>query len=174
MIKPKVKIYIDGANIFYAQKEMGWSLDWLKIKEYLAKHYAITEIRYYQGIKEDDANIARYLKYLDHLGVTVITKPLKVIKISDRHPMKQLHNYTEIYKCNFDVEITADMIFDRTNIDEYILFSGDSDFDYVVKRLRDVGKRFTVYSSKKVLSWELKLAVNRYEFLEKYQENFAK
>ena len=66
------------------------------------------------------------------------------------------------------------MIFDRTNIDEYILFSGDSDFDYVVKRLRDVGKRFTVYSSKKVLSWELKLAVNRYEFLEKHKESFAK
>ncbi len=26
------KVYIDGANVFYTQKKMGWSLDWLKMK----------------------------------------------------------------------------------------------------------------------------------------------
>jgi len=29
--KPKAKTYIDGANIFYTQKKLGWSLDWQKI-----------------------------------------------------------------------------------------------------------------------------------------------
>ena len=85
-----------------------------------------------------------------------------------------LHRYKRIYKCNFDVEITADMIFDRGNLDEYILFSGDSDFDYAVKRLQSVGKTITVYSSKKVLSWELKLATNKFRYLEKYKEKFCR
>ena len=53
-------------------------------------------------------------------------------------------------------------------------FSGDSDFDYVVKRLKDVGKKIIVYSSKKVLSWELKLAANRYEYLEKRKKEFSR
>ena len=33
--KPTVKIYIDGANIFYTQKRLGWFIDWVKTKEYL-------------------------------------------------------------------------------------------------------------------------------------------
>lgn len=32
-MRPKVKIYIDGANIFYTQKKLGWSIDWKKIKD---------------------------------------------------------------------------------------------------------------------------------------------
>ncbi|OGF27729.1 hypothetical protein A2477_03570 [Candidatus Falkowbacteria bacterium RIFOXYC2_FULL_47_12] len=170
----KAKVYIDGANIFYAQKKMGWVLDWAKVKSFLADSHDIIEYRYYQGVKEGDGNITDYLKYLDAIHFTVMTKPVKKIKINSGHPLSKLYQYKEMYKCNFDVEMTADMIFDRGNIDEYILFSGDSDFDYVIKRLRDVGKRFTVYSSRKVLSWELKFAVSRYEILEKYKDMLRK
>ncbi len=170
----KTKVYIDGANVFYAQKKMGWVLDWAKIKNYLTKNYSITEWWYYQGVKENDEKMGKYLKYLDKIGFRVITKPVKKIKIGKQNLFQQQENYGEIYKCNFDVEITADMIFDRQHIDLYILFSGDSDFDYVVKRLRDVGKKIIVYSSRKVLSWELKLAVNKYYFLEKERVKFAR
>ena len=172
--KSKIKVYIDGANIFYAQKKMGWSLDWKKIKKYLSEKYEVIEFKYYQGLKKGDNSVVSYLKYLDHLGFVTMTKPVKIIKINNNHPMSKLHNYKEIYKCNFDVEITADMIFDRQNVDECILFSGDSDFDYVVKRLRDVGKKIIVFSSKKVLSWELKLVANKYEYLEKYKKEFSR
>jgi len=34
-MKPKAKVYIDGANMFYTQKKLEWFLDWKKIKEYL-------------------------------------------------------------------------------------------------------------------------------------------
>jgi len=34
--KPKVKVYIDGANVFYTQKKLGCSLDWQKVKDYLS------------------------------------------------------------------------------------------------------------------------------------------
>ncbi len=39
--KPKVKVYIDGANMFYAQKHLGWNLDWGKIKDFLEKNKGI-------------------------------------------------------------------------------------------------------------------------------------
>ena len=57
----KAKVYIDGANIFYAQKKMGWVLDWAKVKSFLADSHDIIEYRYYQGVKEGDGNITDYL-----------------------------------------------------------------------------------------------------------------
>ena len=41
MDKSSAKVYVDGANIFYAQKKAGWSLDWVKIK-----------VIYLDGLKE--------------------------------------------------------------------------------------------------------------------------
>lgn len=172
--KPKVKVYIDGANMFYTQKKLEWSFDWKEIKKFLVKHYMVSEFRYYVGVKQKDEKMAKYLKYLDAVGFVVITKPIKVIKIGNDHPMRRLYNYSEIYKSNFDVEITADMIFDRQNIDEFILFSGDSDFEYLVKRLRDVGKKVIIFSSRKTLSWELKLAVSKYIYLEDNKKIFKR
>lgn len=164
--KTKTKVYIDGANVFYIQKDIGFSIDWKKAKEYLKREYDISEVRYYTGIKKDDEKMASYLRYLDAIGFTVITKPMKIIKINNNHPMAKLHNYSEIYKCNFDVEMTADILLDRANIDEIILFSGDSDFNYLIKKLYTLGKKVKIFSSRKMLAWELKFSGAKYSFLE--------
>ena len=145
--KPKTKVYIDGANMFYVQKDIGFSIDWKKTKEYLQENYDISEIKYYVGVKEGDEKMAGYLRYLDAIHFTVITKPMKIIKIDYDHPMAKLHNYSEIYKCNFDVEMTTDILLDRTNIDKIVLFSGDSDFNYLVKKLYSLGKKVELFSS---------------------------
>ncbi len=34
-MKLKAKVYIDGANMFYTQKKLGWFIDWQKMKKYL-------------------------------------------------------------------------------------------------------------------------------------------
>ena len=101
------------------------------------RKHEIIGLHYYQGVKDGDVKMGNYLKYLDRLNVSIITKPLKEIKINNQ-------------------------------------LSGDSDFDYVVKKLRSVGKRITVFSSKRVLSWELKLAANKFEYLEKYRTIFSR
>ena len=59
-----------------------------------------------------------------------------------------------------------DMLLDRTSTEDIILFSGDSDFQHLTRKLQTLGKRVIVYSSRKTLSWELKLAADRYVFLE--------
>lgn len=155
--------------MFYAQKKLGWTIDWEKVKFLLAKSWDVIKYRYYTGLKANDAKMGGFLKYLDKIGFTVATKPLKVIKIDGDHPLYKLHNYTEIYKSNFDVEIAADIIFDRPNIDQIILFSGDSDFDYLAKKMKAVGKKVTIFASRKTLSWELKLAASEYRFLENHR-----
>jgi uncharacterized LabA/DUF88 family protein len=115
-----------------------------------------------------------FLRYLDRVGVMPITKPLKVIKVSDGHPLRKLYNYSKIYKSDCDVEISVDILLERTNIDEIILFSGDSDFRYLIKKLKDLGKKVIVFSSRKTISWEVKLESSKYIYLEDIKEGIRR
>lgn len=120
MDKIKAKAYIDGSNIFYTQKKLGWSLDWFKIKNLIDSQKEVLEWKYYVGLKESDEKMRGYLKYLNAIGFTVVTKPLKKIKVSDSeiHPNSQRGF---IYKANFDVEITSDILLDKAKVDEVVL-----------------------------------------------------
>ncbi len=164
--RPRAKVYVDGANMFYTQQKLGWSIDWEKVKALVAQEFEVLESRYYTGLKEGDRKMPRYLRYLQKIGFTTVTKPLKKIAIDKDHPAWQLHGYTYVYKANFDVEMTADILLDRANLDRVVLFSGDSDFADLAKRLRDLGKPLVVFSSRKTLSWEPKLACHQYRYLE--------
>ena len=164
MKKRKANVYIDGANIFYTQKDLGWTIDWLKVKKYLCQTWDILELRYYTGIRKNDAKMAGFLRYLNKINITSITKPLKKIKT---------HGGL-IFKSNFDVEMTTDILLDRTHLKEIIFFSGDSDFNYLAKKLKSLGKRITVISSRKMISWELKLTANQYIFLEDIKKKIKK
>jgi len=173
-MKPKAKVYIDGANMFYTQMKLEWFFDWKKIKQYLQKERDILEIRYYTGVKSEDEKMASFLRYLDNVGITPVTKPIKVIKINDSDSLKGLRNYSEIYKSNCDVEITTDILLERKEIDEIILLTGDSDFQYVIKKLKDLGKKVIIFSSRKTISWEIKLEASEYFYLEDIKDQIAR
>jgi len=167
MEKPKIKIYIDGANIFYTQKKFGWTLDWKKIKSLIETEKEALDWRYYVGIKKDDEGMRKYLKYLNAIGFNTFTKPLKKIKINDGE-------IKYIFKANFDVEITADILLDKSKKDEIIIFSGDSDFQYLVGKLKDTGIKVIVYSSRKTISWELKLEASEVIYFEDIKEKIRR
>jgi uncharacterized LabA/DUF88 family protein len=173
-MKPKIKIYIDGANMFYTQMKLGWFIDWKKIKDYLIKDNDVLEMRYYTGIKNKDDKMAGFLSYLDNVGITSITKPIKIIKVDDSHPSKKLYNHSEIYKSNCDVEIATDILLERKEIEGIVLFTGDSDFQYLVKKLKDMGKKVIIFSSRKTISWEIKLEATDYVYLEDIKNQIAR
>ena len=157
MEKPKVKIYIDGANMFYTQKRLGWFIDWKKVKNYIEQEKNVIEWRYYVGVKDNDEKMLKYLKYLNLVGFNTITKPLKKIKIGDSEIIPQNSERSFIYKANFDVEMTTDILLEKFKLDEIIIFSGDSDFRYLIKKLKDAGLKVIIFSSRKTISWELKI-----------------
>ena len=167
MEKPKTKVYIDGANMFYTQKKLGWSFDWKKIKNLIETEKEALDWRYYVGVKKDDEGMRKYLKYLNAIGFNTFTKPLKKIKISDGETKY-------IYKANFDVEIATDILLDKSKIDEIIILSGDSDFQYLVGKLKDAGLKVVVYSSRKTISWELKLEASEVIYFEDIKEKIRR
>jgi len=163
--KTKAVVFIDGANIFYTQKDLGWNLSWKKTVTLLKQKWEITEVRYYTGIKQDDTKMQGYIKYLEHLGIKVISKPLKVIRSSTGNAV--------FYKSNFDVEMAVDMILMMKNYHTAVLFSGDSDFDYLVKTLKSRSKEVWSFSSRKMISWELRLATE-HTFLEDLKSEISR
>lgn len=167
-MKPKTKtiVFIDGANIFYTQKHLGWTIDWKKTKTFLENDYKVEKISYYTGIRDKDEKMESFLKYLRHLSFETVTKPLKVI--TDEKGK-------EIHKSNMDVEIAVDVLLKINDFDSLILFSGDSDFVYLARVLkRHFQKKVIVYSSRRTISWELKLSANKYFFLEDLKSKIKK
>ncbi|PIQ72561.1 hypothetical protein COY13_00200 [Candidatus Roizmanbacteria bacterium CG_4_10_14_0_2_um_filter_36_35] len=166
MKKLKAKVYIDGANIFYTQRNIGWSIDWKNAIKFLKEKFDVLEIRYYTGIKNNDQKMNKYLSFLRQLKIKTITKPLKIIND---------HSGRLIYKSNCDVEMVVDIILDIDSFDILILFSGDSDFVYLIKVLqKSYQKKVFVFSSRKTISWEIKMAVNSYWFLEDFKKELER
>lgn len=153
----KAKVFIEGSNVYFAQKKMGAWLDWVKVKQHLNIHHEIIELRYYAGRRQQDTQVDRFLKKLRTIGFTVVTKTVKTIVDEGGRTIE---------KANFDVEMTMDILHSLSSIDTVVLFSGDSDFAPLVKAIRSQRKEVVIFSSRKTLSWELKLCAHNYFFFE--------
>jgi len=70
--------------------------------------------------------------------------------------------------------ISFDILLDKAKTDEVIIFSGDSDFQYLCKKLKDIGKKVIIYSSRKTISWELKLEASEVFYLEDIKNQIAR
>ncbi len=55
----RVSIFVDGANMYYAQKRLGWFIDFRKVLHFFgaAQNNVISEAYYYTGA--DSATLAR-------------------------------------------------------------------------------------------------------------------
>jgi len=156
--KPNAKIFIDGSNVFYTQKHLGWSIDWKKTLKLISTDLNIIETNYYTGIKHNDGKMKSFLQHLRKIGIKTVTKPLKLIKDSQG---------SVLYKSNCDVEMAVDILLEVNNFDVLVLFSGDSDFVHLIRVLqKQFQKKVIVYSSRRTISWETKLASNNYLFFE--------
>ena len=59
------------------------------------------------------------------------------------------------------------MLLDESSYDTVVLLSGDSDFVYLIKILqKQFQKKVWIVSSRKTISWEIKIAADYYQFLE--------
>lgn len=172
--KQKAKVYIDGSNTFHAQKKLGWLIDWQKVKQYLAESYDTIELSYYTGLKDSDDSMKSFLRYLNKVGVKVMTKPLKKILLDKDDPLFTHSKNGYVYKANFDIEITADILLEPESINRIIIFSGDSDFAYLVKKLKSLGKDVAIFSSRKTIAWELKLEKVEIIYLEDIEGKIRK
>lgn len=150
----RVAIFVDGANMFYAQRSLGWFIDWKALLHRLIQERTLYNAFYYTAVNPKRPNDEGFYRYLTHVGYTVRRKALK--RIHD----PEGGQYIE--KANLDIEMVVDMFNTIPLYDEAVLCTGDSDFERAIELLRSKGKVITVLSTLHHISLELRNAADRY------------
>lgn len=145
-VRGKATVFIDAANIELSAKDLHFQIVYRKLYDWLNDKCELTFIGFFTvrfGNRRHDA----FLTVLKKAGYKLITKPLKFIKNKNGNK--------HIRKANFDVEITVEAMKRVNTFKTFILFSGDSDFDYLIKELKKRDKTVIVVSLKYHISKEL-------------------
>ena len=159
-------VVIDAANLENSVKSLGWWVDYKKLYDFFKARTRLVGIRHYCPHFDDEGQ-NRFFTVLKKKGFKLVTKPLKVITEADE-------TKGNIRKANFDVEITFDAIATLGSYDTLVLFSGDSDFDYLIKQLKNRGKKIIVISSRYHISRELIASSNRYIDIKKLRSELER
>lgn len=147
VVKGKIAVFIDAANIELSAKDKDWRVDYKKLYRWLRDLGKIRYVGFYT-VRFDTPRHDAFLTLLKKTGYKLITKPLKFIKDKSN---KKGH----MRKANFDVEIAVDVVVQKDSFDTLFLFSGDSDFAYLLKELKKIGKIVVVISMKHHIAKEL-------------------
>ncbi len=163
----KLALFVDGANLFYAQRKLGWHIDYRRLYEYLSQDYHVYNAYYYTSVPTPvDASLEGFLRALTAMGYTVRRKPLK--EIVDQETGQTFR------KANLDIELVIDVFNTVDLYDVAILCTGDGDFERAVELLRSRGKRIIGVGSREMAAYDLINAVDRYIFLEDLRDVVGK
>ncbi len=163
----KLAVFVDGANMFYAQRKLGWHLDYRKLYDFLTKDYEVYNAFYFTSVPTPvDTSLEGFLRALTAMGYTVRRKALK--EIVDQETGETFR------KANLDIELVIDMFNTVDLYDVAILCTGDGDFERAVELLRSRGKRVLGVGSREMAAYDLINAVDKYIFLEDLREQIGK
>lgn len=144
-----IGVFIDGANLFYAQKKVGWKIDFKKLKILLEKEGRIFLFNYYVALPEkwDNSYLTteNYLKKIK-TAVEIKTKPLKYIRTGN----------TLIKKGDVDLEIALDVVRNLSKLNLVVIVSGDSDYIELRKYVLERKKEIIFLAFKENMAWEIK------------------
>ena len=140
----KVIFFLDYANINISALTNGLRIDYKNLLKYISEGRFLIDAYCYMPI--DPRNEHRRDNIMNHLWQSgyLVTKKIGTIA-------------GDSYKCNFDVEMTLDMIKVAHNAkpDIIVLGSGDSDLIPVVLELRKMGIRVEVACFQEAMSQKL-------------------
>ena len=136
----RIAIFIDGSNILYTLKNLGWYIDWIKVRDYYARKHNLVSANFYRAYHIPPTDEEKgFSKFLATSGFALVEKQLK--EIYD-HKTGKTH-----LKGNLDIELVVDVMASSHLFDIMVLFSGDSDFVPMIRSLKSKGKIVKVVSS---------------------------
>lgn len=173
--------YLDLANMLHWQQKLGWRFRVEDVIREIAAIPSVKEVKVYYGLNNRDLrNSQAFHARIRKAGATLRMKPMKWIKkvIGDglfmkqttlalfdegttvkiaalAEEMRQKGVTIEEPKCNFDVEMTMDLLDDASKVSAVVLYSGDSDLRPVLERLKLDGKKIYVVGVRGMVATEL-------------------
>jgi len=168
-LKGKTSVIIDWANVHGWFDKLKWEVDEKKLFKYLRTYKQIKDIRFYFGVEKGNKKSEEFQKKIKKIGYTLITKEVKwvPVTIDKEYFKKSMSNLFREYgfgskffneffkrlkkdknlkrrKCDFDVEITRDVLVNIDKFNSLILFSGDGDYKALAEYLLDNQKQVII------------------------------
>ncbi|MEK7144690.1 MAG: NYN domain-containing protein [Patescibacteria group bacterium] len=133
-----------------AEKMLGFAVDWARLAEYLINKRSCTEVFFYTGIENGDTETAQEFDSLSKIDCCVVrSKPVFAYKNKDKTVAKACRSCGEenVFtvdmgynkKSNCDVELGVDTIEKSAHEVELMIFTGDGDFEYLIRRALEKG-----------------------------------
>ncbi len=111
--------FIDGQNLHFGIKSLGWKLDHKKFRAYLEKEHGVTRAYIFLGFMEEHQDL---YSVLQEAGFICYFKPL--VRYDDG-----------VIKGNVDADMVLQVMIDIENYDKAIIISGDGDFSGLIRHL---------------------------------------
>jgi uncharacterized LabA/DUF88 family protein len=139
------------------RKLLGFLIDWQKLATYLKDKWKCEGVFFYSGIDEGDIDTAKEFEALSQNGCIVRTRtvysykrPNKTIGIKCVQCGKDNAEIIDMgynRKSNCDVDLTVDAMEKAGPDSEFLIFTGDGDFDYLIRKVVEKGTNVYVLSS---------------------------
>ncbi|NUQ69889.1 MAG: NYN domain-containing protein [Chthonomonadales bacterium] len=149
----RVSVFVDGANMYYAQKRLGWYIDYRRVLAHFAWQgdCELSEAYYYTGTDSPPrSRETAFFEYLNHAGFTVRAKSVK--QVTDDVTGETVE------RASLDIEMVIDLFNTSSRYDTCVLMSGNGDFERVLEVLRARGKRVIVVGLPEMTARELRNA----------------
>ena len=167
----RIGLFIDAANLFYAQRDQGWYVDFFAAYDWVHTGHEPGCAYYFTGIPpvdkpEDREKHRRYRRALALKGFTVVEK----------EPKRQFDKDRDTYrtKANLDVEITLKLLAEIGQYDEVVFFGGDGDFAPVLDHLRNLGKRVRVIAAERSAAEDIVNAAHEFKSLQSVRKHLER
>ena len=127
-MQERVYAFIDSQNLNLSIQNIGWKLDFYKLRIYLRDKYKVTKAFIFIGYVT--GNELLYSK-LQNMGYIVIFRPT-------------LETTTGKIKGNCDAELVLHTMIEYPNYDKAVIISGDGDFHCLIEYLEEKDKLLKV------------------------------
>src|SRR5712691_7953100 len=161
MEKEKVVFFLDYANINRAAREKRYGMDYHHLLQYVGEGRFVVDAHCYVPINpRNEHRLDREIEELWRSGYIVNTKVGTIAGGT--------------YKCNFDVEITMDMlkVVYQVKPDIIVLATGDSDFLSLIQEVRKSGVRVEVAAFVETAGIDIMLKCSGFIDLAVYYEGY--
>lgn len=165
----KIIALIDFGNVSKWSNQIHWKIDVTRLGTFL--NTFCYEQHFFYGHRKDVVTSEQFIVKARTNGFVTHTKEVK--KIKHRPDLDELRKmsstqwafikkdrfgyFLTVEKCDFDVEITLTALRRINDYDTIMLWSGDGDFDALVRYLRKKNKKIIVVSPWEFFSTELQI-----------------
>lgn len=134
----RVYIQLDVQNLFFAAKDIGKRIDFVKIRDHFqASGDEVVGITAYI-IRTPDAEHVKFEHFLKSIGYTLA---IKKAQISYKQDGGRIYKGTDQ-----DIAICIDCLENKDKFDKWVLMSGDGDFIDLCRHLKSKGKVVEIWS----------------------------